>query len=91
MYLLIKTIKNEFMKSLIKIFIFCLLIPGIHTVVSAQPYTYWPSYNKTPIGDINQVPWIASDTVVDGWDWSLPDSITPAPTSKLILGRNIYL
>ena len=79
------------MKSLIKIFVFCVLIPGIHTVVSAQPFNYWPDYHRTPMADINPAPWIASDTIVDDWDWSLPDSITPAPTSKLIIARNIYL
>ncbi len=79
------------MKSLIKIFIFCLLILGIHTAVSAQPFKYWPDYHRTPMADINPAPWVASDHVVDDWDWSLPDSIPPAPTSKLIIARNIYL
>jgi hypothetical protein len=83
--------KLESMHSLIKIFIFCLFILVLHTNVSAQPYTYWPSYNQIPIRDINQVPWVASDNVDDGWDWSLPDNITPAQTSKLIFARSISL
>lgn len=76
------------MKSVIKIFLFCLLLPGIHTVVYAQPYTYWPSYNQTSIADISQALWIVSDSVDDGWDWSLPPGITPAPESKLMFARN---
>ena len=79
------------MKSLIKTLIFYLLLLGIHTRVSAQPYTYWPTYNKTDIADINQAPWIVSDTVADGWDWSLPDDVTPAPSSKLMFARNNQL
>lgn len=67
--------------------IFFLFLIGLG--LQAQPFTYWPDYNQTPIGDINQVPWDASDNIVNDWDWSLPDGINPAPTSKLIIGRNI--
>ncbi len=79
------------MKSSIKVLIFYLLILGIHTTVSAQPYSYWPSYYQTPIEDISQALWVVSDTVVDGWDWSLPPGNTPAPKSKLMFARNNYL
>ena len=79
------------MKFSIRTLIFCMLILGIHTVVSAQPFTYWPSYNKTPIEEISQAPWVISDGIAKGWDWSLPPGTEPAPSSKLITARNIYL
>jgi hypothetical protein len=75
------------MESSIKTLIFCLLILGIHTVVSAQPYKYWPDYQKTAISDISPEKWIQTDNVKDSWDWSLPNGITPAPSSKLIFAR----
>ena len=72
-----------------------LLLTGVFLLcLNAQaqgPFHYWPSYNQTPIEDINRVPWVVSGGIVDGWDWSLPPGTAPAPASKLITARNIYL
>jgi uncharacterized repeat protein (TIGR02543 family) len=53
-------------------------------------FPYWPEYNYKEIGDLGTIqeqPWINSDHVVDGWDWSFPSFVTPSPRSLLGLQR----
>jgi len=82
-------IKNWCTVTKIGLSILCLFLVAFNS--QAGPFTYWPSYNQTPISDISQAEWTPYDAVQDGWDWSLPHFVTPAPTSKLIIARNIYL
>ena len=49
-------------------------------------YSYWPKYNKVPTEEIVPQMWNNTDHIIDGWDWSLPPSVTPS--EKGIVGMN---
>jgi len=51
-------------------------------------YPYWGAYQKTPISEIRAAKWINKDTIIQGWDWSLPDFVKPASKSNLCIARN---
>ena len=51
-------------------------------------YPFWGEYHKTPIAEIKPARWTDSDTLVDGWDWSLPDTVMPACNAYLCIARN---
>jgi hypothetical protein len=53
----------------------------------AEAWPYWPEYKKTPLTDIRPQKWIATDHVIDGWDWSLPPNVKPAPNGLLAVNR----
>lgn len=38
--------------------------------IQAQPFTYWPYYNKTPISSITKLPWVETDHDANGIDVS---------------------
>ena len=46
-------------------------------VLPVAEYPYWGEYKKTKFEDVRPAKWIATDTIKDGWDWSLPSNITP--------------
>ncbi|NME71114.1 hypothetical protein [Flammeovirga aprica] len=80
------------------IFSFVLIIglmsAGNPKLLPEGTYPYWPSYNYLEIEDLSKVtaqPWVAEDGVIEGWDWSLPEDIKPAPNSLVGLQRNIGL
>ena len=52
-----------------------------------EKYPYWGEYNKTPIADIKPAPWVTTNSVVAGWDWSLPPFVKPAAKSNLCIAR----
>lgn len=54
-------------------------------------YPFWGQYEKTPIADIENPKWINNDTIINGWDWSLPNSVTPSEKSNLCVARNFGL
>lgn len=54
-------------------------------------YLFWGEYHKTPIVKIKNPQWINKDTIINGWDWSLPRSIRPSETSNLCVARNFGL
>lgn len=79
------------MKKIIGFFI--LLMVGFHTF-TANPielpggytFPYWPENNYlgvSDLGTIQEQPWVNSDHVVDGWDWSFPSFIEPSPRSLI--------
>lgn len=72
------------MRTLLSIFL-CNLVPVLASAPEAWPY--WPEYEKTPLADIVPQPWRASDDVIDGWDWSMPPEVQPAPHSLMGLQR----
>lgn len=51
-------------------------------------YPYWGIYTKTSISEIKPAKWLNNDTVVVGWDWSLPDYVKSASKSNLCFARN---
>lgn len=57
----------------------------------AMDYPYWGDYHKTPVSEILPAQWISHDTVVEGWDWSLPPGLEPAPNGYLCIARNAGL
>ena len=44
-------------------------------------YPYWGEYKQTKFEDVRPAEWIVGDGVRDGWDWSLPPKVKPAPNS----------
>lgn len=56
-------------------------------VVPAGSWPYWPSYEKTPLSQIRPQEWKIDDHVIDGWDWSLPPTVKPAPNGLLAVHR----
>lgn len=54
-------------------------------------YPYWGTYTKTPISEIKPAVWINSDTIIAGWDWSLPGFVKPASIANLCIARNFGL
>ena len=54
-------------------------------------YPFWGTYKKTPIGEIKQAKWIERDTILPGWDWSLPENVKPSPNGYLCIARNFGL
>lgn len=51
-------------------------------------WKFWGKYNKTPIEDITQAEWLGNDTIIEGWDWSLPEWNLPSDKSNLCIARN---
>jgi hypothetical protein len=63
-------------------------------VANATPpeaWPYWPEYNKTPLDEIRPQTWRPTEHVIDGWDWSLPPGVKPAPTGLLAVNRTSRL
>lgn len=56
-----------------------------------EAYPYWPAYEKTALADIRPQAWRTADDVIDGWDWSLPPDVQPAPNSLLAIERSFNL
>jgi hypothetical protein len=67
-------------------FIF-LLMTG--TAVAGWPY--WPEYDKTPLTEIRPQQWRDKEDVIDGWDWSLPPNVKPAPNGLMAIKRSSNL
>ena len=72
--------------------------PAIRTLISllvlstaeaAPPpsWPYWPEYAKTPAHQVRAQEWKTVDHVIDGWDWSLPPEVKPAPNGLLAVYR----
>jgi len=53
-----------------------------------EKYPWWGTYHKTPISEIRAAKWIGNDTIISGWDWSLPAGVKPASKSNLCIARN---
>ncbi len=73
----------------------CLSLGFSHTpaLLAAPPETwpYWPKYKQTPLAEISPQKWIATDHTINGWDWSLPPSVKPAPNGLLAANRTSRL
>jgi hypothetical protein len=54
-------------------------------------YPYWDEYQKIAISKISNPKWITKDSIVDGWDWSLPKSVEPSDNSNLCIARSFDL
>ncbi len=58
---------------------------------SKPNYPYWGEYHKTPISEIKNPQWISKNNIVEGWDWTLPQSTEPSKYSSLCVARNFGL
>ena len=54
------------------------------TTAQESPYRYWPTYIKTPIEACVEQKWNPQETIKNGWDFSLPPSVTVSPHSHLV-------
>ncbi|VGO14870.1 hypothetical protein PDESU_03440 [Pontiella desulfatans] len=52
-----------------------------------EAWPYWPEYHKTPLSEIRPQEWQEQDHIIDGWDWSLPPSVEPAPNGLMAVKR----
>jgi hypothetical protein len=69
-----------------RILIFLLIIGAAYA-----DYPYWPEYSKTPLAEIRPQKWRDKDDVIEGWDWSLPPSVKPAPNGLMAVKRSSSL
>ncbi|MEQ8238713.1 MAG: hypothetical protein RIA69_05845 [Cyclobacteriaceae bacterium] len=61
---------------------------------SEDTYRYWPSYQYLEVENLDTIiaqTWIEKDSVISGWDWSLPSWIVPSPRSMVGLQRRVGL
>lgn len=61
------------------------------SAASPEKWPYWPEYEKIPLSEIRPQQWRNTDDVIDGWDWSMPPNVEPAPKSLMGLQRMIGL
>jgi hypothetical protein len=54
-------------------------------------YPYWGKFHKTSVSEIRQAEWTEQDIIKEGWDWSLPSGVEPAPAAYLCIARNFGL
>lgn len=62
--------------------------------VESGQYDYWPAYDYTTLQDLEEItpePWVDENHTRQGWDWSLPEFVTPAPRSALGIERRFNL
>ncbi len=50
-------------------------------------YPYWGKYDPVPMTEVRAQPWVKTDGVVVGWDWSLPNFVKPPKQSTFSLLR----
>lgn len=63
-------------------------------VLPESSYPFWPSYRHLDTEDLKTIraqPWIGKEHTIDGWDWSLPEHVEPAPKGLVGLQRIIGL
>ncbi len=80
--------KRAFLKLRLPLFFFALA--HSETPASAAPpeaWPYWPEYHKTPLDEVRPQKWVKGDQVIEGWDWSLPPDVKPAPNGLLAFYR----
>ena len=69
-----------------RLFIFLLM-----TGAAVAGWPYWPQYDKTPLTEIRPQQWRDKEDVIDGWDWSLPPNVEPAPNGLMAIKRSSNL
>lgn len=60
---------------------------GAKTDAPRPPESIWGGYAQVPLSEVRPAKWLAKDCVTDGWDWSLPPEVKPAPKSYFALFR----
>ena len=54
-------------------------------------WPHWGNYNVPAISSIKAQPWQSTDGTIQGWDWSLPNSITPSTKGYLTFVRSFSI
>lgn len=87
--------RNCFILNISKLSLWLLLIGSVSSndnVLPESSYPYWPSYRHLETQELHKIQaqnWINNDHEIEGWDWSMPDFVEPAPRSSVGLQRNI--
>ena len=64
--------------------------PKTTTPLKVSPdYKYWPGYQKFPAEMAQAQNWRNEEDIIEGWDWSLPNSVQPSSRSLICLSRTI--
>jgi len=77
---------------LLSVFVLYCPIEAQEHILPESEYPYWPEYEYLTTGDLDTIekqPWINSDHIINGWDWSLPDAVVPSPRGLVGLQRNM--
>jgi len=64
------------------------------SLLPESEYPYWPEYQHLETEDLAGIKaqeWIGHEHTIEGWDWSLPGFVEPAPNSLVGLQRIIGL
>lgn len=62
-------------------------LTSLSDAAPADSWPYWPEYEKTGLNQVRPQEWKMADHFIDGWDWSLPPSVKPAPNGLLAVYR----
>lgn len=84
--------KHLFLLVFIAIFASNAAAQRSYTSLPESEYPYWPEYNFLQTEDLKNVKaqkWIQKDHTIEGWDWSLPESVEPSPLSLVGIQRNM--
>ena len=65
-------------------------------VLPESSYPYWPEYNFKDFDEVKNIqahPWQVSNHTINGWDWSLPETLVPAENGLIGMQRisNLHL
>ncbi|MCK4920960.1 MAG: hypothetical protein KAS71_07935, partial [Bacteroidales bacterium] len=77
---------------LISAFFLCGQIVAQDHILPESEYPYWPEYEYLTTSDLDTIEkqtWINNNHIINGWDWSLPDSVEPSPRGLVGLQRNM--
>lgn len=84
------TVKNAFKLYLL---LFCCYIFSQNNNITNN-YSFWPNYRYLKLENLDTIQaqqWIEKDHVINEWDWSLPEFVTPSKNSLVGLQRIIGL
>ena len=84
-------VKNFLSKQKVLMLIILVVFSANAQELEVDSYQYWRPYHKTPISEITNPKWSTEEAVIEGWDWTLPEHITPADNSNICIARNFNL
>lgn len=61
-------------------------------ILPESDYVHWPDYKHLEFEDLSEIEkqkWNPTNHTIEGWDFSLPDGLAPAPNSLLGISRKI--
>ena len=77
-----------FLRFAVALLMFCpAVLLGAQSNAPRPPERIWGGYAQVPLSEVRPAKWRTSDGARDGWDWSLPPEVKPAPKSYFALFR----